>query len=248
MIIKYDLNRIDVKNLNSTLLLYLWSISYNITDILSNKTKSLIEGVDKNEVDDFRLYDQGKHNEMSVYWINQLKEYNPNPIVYVEQAVKILITLEDDFYKAVNDYDKSTSLNECKLFIDKIQEFKTLMTLMGNKICEQLIINYYGIDIVKQNLPYYGIISDLGLFVCRIHIILEEYNIENNKAYYYKCKGYLDGVFMILSSTFYELDIPAVIDIYHKIGLLTSDDIDFIMKEYNKDDNKYKSINSEHIM
>lgn len=248
MMIKYNLNRINVKNLNSTLLLDLWNTSYSISDILSDKTKLMIEDADENEADDFRLYDQGKHNEMSVYWMNQLKEYNSHPIVYVEQAIKILITLEDDFYKAVSDYDKSNSLNECKLFIDKIQEFKTLMTLMGNKICEQLIIDYYGIDIVKQNLTYYGIISDLGLFVCRIHIILEEYNIENNEAYYYECKGYLDGVFMILSSAFYELDIPAAIDIYHKIGLLTSDDVNFIMTEYNRDDNKYKSINSEHIM
>ena len=88
-------------------------------------------------------------------------------------------------------------------------------------------------------------LSELSGTICQIHNLLEKYDV-NDESVYYRHKGYIQAVFMVIKS-FDELDLRSSIELYNKIGLLTTSDVDFIMGEYNKDDNPYKIENNKYI-
>lgn len=245
--LKFDLNKIDTKNVTPELLLDIIDFKYDILDIISSKTKPLMEDnyrIKTDEMEELREYSHKINLEKSKYWTNELKDY-AFPIKFIKHTIKLLKNMENEFYESIELYNKSTDMNECKLLLNKCQDFITLISLTANEMCKYLMISCLGIDVITENYKYYAMLSELSGTICQIHNLLEKYDI-NDESVYYRHKGYIQAVFIVIKS-FDELDLHSSIELYNKIGLLTTSDVDFIMGEYNKDDNPYKIKNNKYI-
>ena len=246
---RFDLNRINGDNLTPELLLDMFNFTYNALNIISSKTTPFIEDdyrIKDSEINKFRKYNNEYNEERSKYWIEHLKTYL-YPLDYIKYTVELLRERENIFYNSIEAYRKSTDVNECKRLLTEFQDFIVLMAFTSNRICEYLILQYYGVNLLTdlENPSYYGILSELSATICQVHNLLKIYDLDIDKDKY-RMMGYTQAIFMTMQA-FEELDLPTSIDLYNKIGLLTLNDVNYIMDHYNSKYNQFKAINSEYL-
>ena len=248
--LKFDLNKIDTKNITPEILMQVYNHTYEIMQILETKFRNELNHeyrLSSNESFELESYVRDLGHIYTEKWINKLNRLGlieKDPIEYIEFTLSIL---KEDYNKAINKielYRICTVLDDCKKVIEPCFDYITLLVFTGSKMCEYLLLKYYNIDSLNKldNPHYYGVITEMAGTICQIG------NLRNTNDFskMYEVSGYTALVFFIMKRMDM-LDLDTCLDIYNKLGLLSEDDVNYIKSEHDSKYNMFKIEKPDYI-
>lgn len=248
--LKFDLNKIDTKNITPEILMQVYNHTYEVMLTLQTKFRNELNHeyrLSSNESFELESYVRDLGQIYTDKWINKLNRLGlieKDPIEYIEYTLGIL---KEEYNKAITKielYRIYTNLKDCKKVIEQCFDYITLLVFTGSRMCEYLLLKYYNIDSLnKLDSPhYYDVITEMGGTICQIG------NLRNTNDFskMYEVSGYTALVFFIMKRMDM-LDLETCLDIYNKLGLLSEDDINYIKSEYESKYNMFKVEKPDYI-
>nr|DAG05910.1 MAG TPA: hypothetical protein [Myoviridae sp. ctkfK18] len=248
--LKFDLNKIDTKNITPEILMQVYNHTYEVMSTLQTKFRNELNHeyrLSSNESFELESYVRDLGQIYTDKWINKLNRLGlieKDPIEYIEYTLGIL---KEDYNKAINKiefYRICIVLEDCKKVIEPCFDYITLLVFTGSRMCEYLLLKYYNIDsLFKLDNPhYYGVITEMAGTICQIS------NLRNTNDFskMYEVSGYTALVFFIMKRMDM-LDLDTCLDIYNKLGLLSEDDVNYIKSEYESKYNMFKVEKPDYI-
>lgn len=248
--LKFDLNKIDTKNITPEILMQVYNHTYEVMSTLQTKFRNELNHeyrLSSNESFELESYVRDLGQIYTDKWINKLNRLGlieKDPIEYIEYTLGIL---KEDYNKAISKlelYRIYTNLKDCKKVIEQCFDYITLLVFTGSRMCEYLLLKYYNIDSLNKldNPHYYGIITEMAGTICQIG------NLRNTNDFskMYEVSGYTALVFFIMKRMDI-LDLETCLDIYNKLGLLSEDDVNYIKSEYESKYNMFKVEKPDYI-
>lgn len=248
--LKFDLNKIDTKNITPEILMQVYNHTYEVMSTLQTKFRNELNHeyrLSSNESFELESYVRDLGQIYTDKWINKLNRLGlieKDPIEYIEYTLGIL---KEDYNKAISKlelYRIYTNLKDCKKVIEQCFDYITLLVFTGSRMCEYLLLKYYNIDSLNKldNPHYYGIITEMAGTICQIG------NLRNTNDFskMYEVSGYTALVFFIMKRMDM-LDLETCLDIYNKLGLLSEDDVNYIKSEHDSKYNMFKIEKPDYI-
>lgn len=248
--LKFDLNKIDTKNITPEILMQVYNHTYEVMLTLQTKFRNELNHeyrLSSNESFELESYVRDLGQIYTDKWINKLNRLGlieKDPIEYIEYTLGIL---KEEYNKAITKielYRIYTNLKDCKKVIEQCFDYITLLVFTGSRMCEYLLLKYYSIDNLNKldNPHYYGVITEMAGTICQIG------NLRNTNDFskMYEVSGYTALVFFIMKRMDM-LDLDTCLDIYNKLGLLSEDDVNYIKSEYESKYNMFKIEKPDYI-